>query len=614
MSKALPYSDFRPRLIDVADRVAAFELIWPIPLIVVGMWGLLEPIVVGIAVVLAVFPWLLRLIVWGRPTQPAYVTPSLFLFGLSGLVGMWAAYNPQMSWPMFLTLLGSICLFFAFVNTSIHPTRLAEAVVILAGLVALYFVGQYAHFDYQWETGRLASLGRITGAVLPNLAVFIPHPNAVAGFLEGTFLLTVVLFWRSRSSERFAWAGLAALIAYGLLITQSRGSWLGLGIAIGLGLILSIRNRRIRLITAGGLVAGLGGAIFTVASLVNSGRQVPVISSALNTADDRWLLYRNSFNLWGDYIFTGIGLGDVFAMIYSRYQLLIQVPYLTYSHNLYLTVGLGMGLLGLIALVWLLLSFYTFVVRVELSRSLSKRSLPLFRAAWLGVTVIFVHGLTDAPQFSAPGWSMPMLFALLGLSVTIGRRAMFQAQEGWSPSEPSPRIHLGWTLATIAAIGLIVIGVAFWRPIASLWYANLGAVYQTRADLSPHLNEYDREVASDKAIVYFANALDLNQSQVVANRRFGLMALDKQIFDVAVTYLERAYRQEPLNQATLKALGLAYLWTGQLDSANNLLSQLDDQNDIASELGVWHWWWGTQDRDDLSQNAAEMQRRLARED
>jgi len=265
-------------------------------------------------------------------------------------------------------------------------------------------------------------------------------------------------------------------------------------------------------------------------------------------------------------------------------------------------------------LVWLLLSFYTFVVRVELSRSLSKRSLPLFRAAWLGVTVIFVHGLTDAPQFSAPGWSMPMLFALLGLSVTIGRRAMFQAQEGWSPSEPSPRIHLGWTLATIAAIGLIVTGVAFWRPIASLWYANLGAVYQTRADLSPHLNEYDREVASDKAIVYFANALDLNQSQVVANRRFGLMALDKQIFDVAVTYLERAYRQEPLNQATLKALGLAYLWTGQLDSANNLLSQLDDQNDIASELGVWHWWWGTQDRDDLSQNAAEMQRRLARED
>lgn len=614
MSKALPYSDFRPRLIDVADKVAAVELIWPFPLIMVGIWGLLEPVVAGIAVVLAVFPWLLRLVVWGRPTQPAYVTPSLFLFGLSGLVGMWAAYDPQMSWPMFFTLLGSICLFFALVNTSIHPTRLAGAVVILAGLAALYFVGQYAYFDYQWETGRLANLGRISGGILPNLVVFVPHPNAVAGFLEGTFLLTVALFWRSRSGERFAWAAVAALMLYGLLITQSRGSWLGLGIAIGLGLLLSIRNRRIRLITAGGLAAGLGGAIFVLALLVKRGEQVPVISSALKTADDRWLLYRNSFNLWGDYIFTGIGLGDVFAMIYSRYQLLIQVPYLTYTHNLYLTVGLGMGLLGLIALVWLVLSFYSFVIRVELSRFPSKRSFPIFRAAWLGVTVIFIHGLTDAPQFSGPGWSMPMLFALLGLSVTSGRRTLFQAHEERTPSETPLRLHPGWLLAFIAAIGLIVTGVVFWRPIAGLWYANLGAVYQTRADLSPHLNEYDREIASDKAIAYFTNALDLDQSQVVANRRFGLMALDKQVFDVAVTYLERAYRQEPLNQATLKALGLAYLWTGQLDSAARLLSQLDDQNDIASELGVWHWWWGTQDRNDLSQNAAEMQRRLARED
>jgi tetratricopeptide (TPR) repeat protein len=364
------------------------------------------------------------------------------------------------------------------------------------------------------------------------------------------------------------------------------------------------------LIVGGGLLMGVGFVSIRIISLLTSGRPVPLVGVALETGASRLILYRNSLNLWGDYFLTGMGLGDVFAMIYSRYQLLIRVPFLTYTHNLYLTVALGLGLLGLIALIWLVVSFYSFVIRLELSGHLSKRSLPIFRAAWLGVTVIFLHGLTDASQFSAPGWTMPMLFALLGLTLLAGRAAVRQTE----PSEPGGRVQPVAVILAIFAIGLIVAGILFWRPLLSIWYANLGAVYQTRSDLSPQMDDFEREVASDQAIAYFAKAMDLEPNQAVANRRFGLMALDKQVFDVAVAYLERAYRQEPHNQATLKGLGLAYLWTGQLDRAGNLLGQIDDQEEIIEELGTWQWWWGTQERDDLSQNAAEMQWRLARKD
>jgi len=48
-----------------------------------------------------------------------------------------------------------------------------------------------------------------------------------------------------------------------------------------------------------------------------------------------------------------------------------------------------------------------------------------------------------------------------------------------------------------------------------------------------------------------------------------------------------AYDQEPGNQAALKTLGYAYLWTGQLDPAEKLLRQRDDREALVEELGTW---------------------------
>jgi len=91
----------------------------------------------------------------------------------------------------------------------------------------------------------------------------------------------------------------------------------------------------------------------------------------------------------------------------------------------------------------------------------------------------------------------------------------------------------------------------------------------------------------------------------------GMIALDDRRFDAAIAYLQQAYQNEPGNQATFKALGLAYLWTGQLDAAEFLLRQRDDLAEVTEELGVWSWWWGTQDRKDLSEYAGQMASRLS---
>jgi hypothetical protein len=362
-----------------------------------------------------------------------------------------------------------------------------------------------------------------------------------------------------------------------------------------------------------GLVAGMLAGMYIVIRLASPDQHILVLSSALETVHSRFILYRNSFQILKDYLFTGIGLGDTFAMVYSRYQLLIHVPYLYYAHNLFLSVGLGQGILGLVAFVGLILNFYHFVIRVE-RVGLSEGGLSLFRAAWLGVTISLVHGLTDSVQFSQAWWTMPILFALAGLAIALGRPVLEQVhQQADSWSSPQPRTDRKWLmLATIAAVILPVGLVFFWRPLATTWYANLGAVYQTRADLSPNFDEAAREAAASRAVTFFERTLRLDPAHAVANHRLGMMALERQDFEQALSYLQRAYTREPKDQGVIKALGYAYMYTGQLDAAEVRFQEVEFESRLIGELNYWHRWWGKQKREDLAAYAGEMAQRLSK--
>jgi hypothetical protein len=593
----------RQALLHLADRILAGELFWPLPLLALGVLGILNPVLVVPAMVVALVPWPARRFAWGRLSVQVFLARPLGLLAIGAGVGLLVSYDRALSWPMLLTVLGSLALFFAIVNSHASPQRLAGGLVLAAGLMALYFVGQYSHFDYQEGVGRVATVGRITGSLLPDLVVFRPLPDAMAGFLEGTLLLGLVLAWRGRGWQRWAWGLAALLVAYALLISGSRGAWVGLAVAVGIWALLFIPSRALRLALA--VLAAAGGllAVYLALRLVRPGSHVFALTSALDTASSRYVLYRNSLNLLADYPLTGIGLGDTFTMVYSRYQLLIPVSYLTYAHNLFLSVVLGLGLVGLVALVWLLIGFYRFVARVERTE-LESEQVSIFRAAWLGASVTFVHGLIDSPQFSHSRWTMPMLFALLGLSILIGRPALS------SLNRPVRLRAWRWAAGGTLALGLIIAALALPSPLAGIWQANLGALVQTRADLNPGLDVPARESLLDRATAHFERALSFDPAQPTANRRLGMMALDRADFNAAVVYLERAYAREPANQATLKALGYATIWTGQLDLAERLFRQVEFASQLRDELDYYGWWWPTQGRNDLASYADDMARRL----
>ena len=192
-------------------------------------------------------------------------------------------------------------------------------------------------------------------------------------------------------------------------------------------------------------------------------------SGALTAAldrPDRVALYRESAFLIGDYPFTGVGLGGQFAMLLSRYVLLIQVPFLTYSHNLYLETWLQLGLPGILAVAWLVTAFIGSLASLPQVRQRS-----LGQGTAMGVLATLLHGLVDARQFVDAWTGLPVL-------VLFGLHAALVAPAETAPLRRRARV---WTAVAVTGL-LISVGAATW-PFSAAWQANLGAVRQGQSEL-----------------------------------------------------------------------------------------------------------------------------------
>ncbi len=507
----------------------------------------------------------------------------MLLFAFSAILGVWPAYDPNLSLGAMAALLLSVALYFGVAYLARSPARVRAASIIallVAAAFGLYFVTQYDYFGFQ-KGGFISRLGDMT-SFLPNLRGFTPFPNAAATFLEVAVPLGVALAVSSRkTASKIAWAVATLIVAYAIFLTASRGAWVALVAVAGLALALVVLSRLPR--RAATLLVGLGviAAIAGLLAIVALGPdRLPFLASTFSRASDRGRLFQNSLYLAGDYAFTGIGLGDTFGMVYSRYSLLIFVPYLTYAHNLPLSVWLNQGLLGLIAMGGAVVAFYLYVRRVN------RLAQPpaAFHGAWLGATATLLHGLTDAPQYAGGNrWAMPMLFAWMGLTAAAGELALREAR----PDTSTPSRSLVRPIVAGALVMAMALLVIFSQPIRAAWHTNLGAIDETRAELAPGRERAERRAGYETAGSAYRTALDIDPAWPNANRRAGNLAVNLDRFDEAVPLLEASYTREPDNPAAIKGLGLAYTWVGRSQDAARLLLRLDDPASMSSELYTW---------------------------
>jgi len=528
----------------------------------------------------------------------------LALFLLSATFGLWPAFDRSLCRNALSALVAGFLLFglISRVAVSRRWWRAIAALIVLTGaLLSLYFITQYDRFGYAENVGMISHLGALIGKFVPPAVIWVPMDNGVATFLEGVLFLAVALVV---AEKRWAWriggAVGVSLIALALLMSASRGAWLAVLVAAVLWVALYWRPARVVAIV--GAVLALGLVIYVIVRHdITVLGEIPIVNRTLAPLfirPDRLDVYRNSVYLIQDFPLTGIGIGGQFPMVLSKYALLIQVPFLTYSHNLYLEVWLEQGLVGAIAWLWLMVALYQ--AARTYARPGDREGRPytdfLYQGTWLGLTAIFVHGLSDARQY-ADLWSWFPFFALLGLNAAIILRRT---------SAMAPSTVPGWQrwVFPVGAVGVfLVVAMLSLHPLSATVHANLGCILQARGDLSASLSEAQRSTLRQQAVNHYLRAIQVAPYNRTAQQRLGVILMDEGRFGEAVERLEIAQRADPGNTATHKALGLAYVWVGELEKAKPLLRNAPD---IIKELNAWGGWRDTQQQTEQSINAYRM--------
>ena len=260
--------------------------------------------------------------------------------------------------------------------------RLADALVLAAVAASLIGLYQYTMGDVVVVEG----VRRVRGVY--------GSPNNLGLFLGRVvpILAAVVLFGRSLR-RRAAYLAVGLPIVACLYLTYSRGAWL-LGLPAALLFLGLVRGRRALLIS---LVALLAIALSLVPLI---GTERLALDLQGGTAFFRLKLWQSALNMIRDHPLTGVGLDNFLYHYRTRYVLpeAWEELNLSHPHNILLDWWTRLGVLGVVALVWLEVAFF------KRSWALYRRlDDPDQRALVLGLMASMVdflgHGLIDNSYF-----------------------------------------------------------------------------------------------------------------------------------------------------------------------------------------------------------------------
>jgi O-antigen ligase len=573
----------------------------------------------------ALAPWAAR---WWLKDRPGFRTAfdgPMAVFFLTAMVSVAVAYDRETASAKFWLLVGAALLFYAFANWQIDAGRSAYKgqAWLLSGLgatTAAYFLVTNDWATLPEKVPVIKSLGLALQGTLPAFPGEPIHANVIGGVLAmlapfgGAALM---IAWHEGSRwQRATTAAMLGLTLAGLTLTMTRGAWLALLAACVLaiwwpfsGLIAGRQRRRRRLFF--GVPLAVAGSVLLVLSLWPGAAETLLQSiPAAEAGGNRAVLYTNVLNLLGDTLFTGAGLGG-FMMLYSSYDLLAHVGFITHSHNLVFDVILEQGIVASMALAWMWLLMSRALWRslaVKRKRGTHRRRrdqgengraedsgqsqqedrenrLQYWRvmlgASAMSLVVLLVQGLIDDPIYGSR--AVVIFFLPLSFGVPVLRLAGASSRR--------------WQVRTVVVGSglLLVAGLVWWRPLLSRFESNLAAVEQSRQELSvykwpewPIQDAVRREIDLSGAIDAYHRALEVDANNSSANRRLGQIELSLGEYDAALGHLQRAYSATPWDNATRELLGEAYITTGDLEQGMALWRNVDDS---LHQLDLRRYWY-----------------------
>jgi len=280
---------------------------------------------------------------------------------------------------------------------------LVRGMVIAASVVALVGIGQIilgVETPAQW-------IDQAETAIKTRAFSIVVSPNVLGSFLVIFIPLTlgILMTAQGRLQKIIYSAALAAMLAC-MVFTYSRGAWLAMGAAV---LIFGIAYspRLLVVLAAGGvaaikLVPSIGARISYMLS--------PAYMASSQKAGRLALWQKGLNNFMQDPLF-GSGFGTFGGAVAAR-----RIPGSFYIDNFYLKTAVESGLIGLIALLWVLASALRCVYIVY--KKITSRQLKIITCAVLaGLAGVVMHNavenIFEVPMMSTYFWLLTGIFLAL---------------------------------------------------------------------------------------------------------------------------------------------------------------------------------------------------------
>jgi len=567
----------------------------------------------GWVVLLPLAPLAVRLLAGRAPIRRTPLDIPQLVFALTACVGTWAAYDrdatavvfPEsgpVGWQALWGLILAALVYYALaaMETPAQQRWVMAWWALFGGGIAFWFAAGHDWVADPAKLGPITRLGIAVQAWLPRVQDPGLNANAAARMVAALLPLGAGLaFHALRSNPRrrwiwFAWGAFTSLwMALALLLSTSRGTWIGVGAALGLaalwwlsGRLRRGRQRRGRL----PLFAAIVGLSLVVAAagitLISPLRSTLVENEAIS---NRLRLISQSALLVRDYPFTGVGLGE-YPLVHSTYALLIHVPILPHGHATLIDIALSQGVLGAVAAVCVI-GGAAWLGLHALDRVRSPP--PALAPGLFSLAIISIAALGDDSFYSS--WGMLLLWVPAGVVIVGWRGVCVTCDEILRPR--------AWRWQALVAVTVVVLALAigFWRPLAAAWYANVGAVHQTWTELSQYdyrhfdnstLDQIRMRSDLSTAEENFRRALALDPGQVTARTRLAQIALGRGAYDEALDHAQAAWDAGHRDPVTRLLLGDALVATGKIEDGVEIVRGLDSAVGRLDGQAWYRYWLG----------------------
>jgi O-antigen ligase len=159
------------------------------------------------------------------------------------------------------------------------------------------------------------------------------------------------LVFNPRSRLSYALVGALGLLTAALVMTHTRGAWIGL--AVGVALILGVRQKRLLLVLPVAAVV-----IFLASPEAVRTRIRSIVDPQDITARERLYMWDSGLQILRDHPWTGVGIHGV-KRVYSAYKHPNAVrDQRAHLHNNLIHIAAERGLIGAVCWLWIWLAFY----------------------------------------------------------------------------------------------------------------------------------------------------------------------------------------------------------------------------------------------------------------